>query len=301
MIKKIVLIFLFFIVSFSSAWGESTSSEQKNPLETAKNQLASVEDRIKAVDQLKTSDDSETISTLSQIIRNSGEPITLRAHVMELLSQSNNQWASLELKKILNDPSTASENRILALYALWKKDPQGMKMELMNLAKSTNESADIRVAALNYLRSDKGKWPPRFWEDIFLKKENPAPVRIQTMNGMKELGLITQPETTLMQIIENPAEQTELRKAVILIASSMVSPKVLEKALMSVVSKPENSLEMRRLALDNLALRPNETLLPQLKQVLSKENDPILTEGLKTLIKSIAPKKEAQSSLQNIP
>ncbi len=290
MIRKLILIFAFLIVSSSSVWEKATSSEQENPLETAKNKLASVEDRIKAVDQLKASDDSETISVLSQIIRDSGEPITLRAHVMELLSQSNNQLASLELKKILNDPSAASENRILALYALWKKEPQGMKTELMNLAKSASESADIRVAALNYLRSDKGKWPPQFWENIFLKKGNPAPVRIQAMNGMKELGLITQPEITLMQIIENPTEQTELRKAVILIASSITSQEVLEKALMSVLSKPENSLEMRRLALDNLALRPNETLLPQLKQVLAKENDPILIDGLKTVIKSLSPK-----------
>ncbi len=291
MIRKIIPILLLLIAMTSSrSESREADSSQENPLQITRNRLASVEDRKKAIDQLKASNDAEMISVLSQIIRDPEEPIILRAHVMEVFAQSNDQWAALELKKILKDSSVPSENRILALYALWKKDPQGMRGELINLAQNNSKSPDIRVAALNYLRLDKGKWPPRFWEDLLLKKENPAPVRIQAMNGMKELGLIAQPETTLISIIENPSEQTELRKAVILIAGSMVSLEVLEKALMSVLSKPENSLEMRRLALDNLALKPNVVLLPQLKEILSHENDPILVDGLKTLIKNTTPK-----------
>lgn len=290
MIKKIFLIAMFLIISSPLLRGESLPSEQKDPIETAKNRLANIEERLKAIDQLKTSNDAETIPILSQILRDSGEPIILRAHVMEMLTRSNNQWATLELKKMLNDSSIPSENRILALYALWGKNPQEMRAELVSLAQNNAESPDIRIAALNYLRMEKGKWPSRFWENLFLKKENPPPVRIQAMNGMKELGLITEPETVLIPIIKNPSEQIELRKAVILIASSMVSPEALEKALLSVLSKSENPLEMRRLALDNLALKPNAALLPQLKEILSRENDSILADGLKTLIEKMTQK-----------
>ncbi len=296
MIKKTIPILLLsiLIVGFQSEWAKADSSQETTPLQVLKNQLARVEDRMKAIDQLKTSNDVEMISALSQIIRDSEEPIILRAHIMEVLIQSGNQWASRELKKVLKDSSIPSENRILALYALWKKDAREMKSDLMNLAQNNNESPDMRVAALNYLRTEKdNKWPPRFWENIYLKKENPAPVRIQAMNGMKELGFITQPEIMIIPIIEDPYEQAELRKAVILIADSIVAQEVLQKALMSVLSKTENPLEMRRLALDNLALKPNETILPQLKQILSRESDPILVDGLKALITSAAPKKES--------
>ncbi|GEM_PF-4845110 len=296
MMKKIIPVTLFLITIMMSnsppGWSEVDSS-QENPLQIAKNHLASVQDRIKAIDQLKTSHDSEMISALSQIIRDPEEPIVLRAHVMELLERSNDQWASLELKKMLKDSSVPTENRILALYALWKKDPQGMLPELINLAQDNNESADIRVAALNYLRTEKSKWPPQFWQNIFLRKDNPTPVRIQAMNGMKDLGLFSQSENMLVTIIENPLEESELRKAVILIASSIITEETLQKAFLSIVSKPENSLEMRRFALDNLALKPNEKLLSQLREILSHEHDPILMDDLKTLTKNTTPKKES--------
>ena len=110
------------------------------------------------------------------------------------------------------------------------------------------------------------------------------------MNGMKELDLITQPETMLIPVIENPFEPSELRKAVILIANSAVSSEVLEKAFMLVLSKSENSLEMRRFALDNLALNPNPALAVQLKGILSRESDETLSNDLKRLIATLSPK-----------
>lgn len=290
MIRKIIPILVLLIMGCPLAWGESVSSERGTALETAKNRLASIDERLKAIDQLKTFDDAEVIPAFSQIIRNSKEPIVLRAHASEILSQSNNQWGTLELKKILRDLSVPSENRVIALYALWKKDAKAMKGELITLAQNNSEARDIRIAALNYLRTEKDKWPPEFWENLFLKKENPVPVRIQAMNGMKELGLILQPEMTLVQIIENPYEPFELRKAVILTANSMVSPEVFGKALISVLSNSENSLEMKRFALDNLAATADRTLLPQLKQIAPEEKNPVLSEELKTLISALSSK-----------
>lgn len=280
-----VLMFAFLIASSPSGWSEATES----PADVAKNRLASVEERIKAIDQLKTSNDAEMISVLSQIIRDREEPITLRAHVMEVLAQSDDQWAGLELKKILKDTRVPSENRVLALYALWKKDARASRSELIELAQSSSESQEIRVAALNYLRTETGNWPNRFWENLYLRNQNPPSVRIQAMNGMKELGLLTQSETILIPIIENSSEPTELRKASILTAVTLISSDALEQSFLSILSKPENPPEMKRFALDNLALKPHETILPRLKEILSHERDPVLIEELKALIKNITP------------
>ncbi len=292
MIGKAISTFLFFTIIYpvlALGWAESAST-QEGALQIAKNRLASIEDRKKAIDQLKSNQDPEMIPPLIEIVRNPEEAIAVRGYIVEMLIELEDDWATLELKKISKDSTLSSETQKLALYALWKKDAQAMKPELMSLAKNVGIPADLRMTALTYLSQTGGDWPPEFWVDLYIQKSNPPPVRIAALNGMREFDLLTNEKAAILKVIQDPREPTELRKSTVLMAGRIFPPGEFERGLISILLESENSLEMKRFALDNLVSSNNKALLPQLKRILSQERNPILSNELKTLIATLSSK-----------
>lgn len=290
MIQRTIFTFLFLTLIYPSLVVPKNAFSQEEALQIAKNRLASVKDRKKAIDQLQSNQHHEAMLELIEIIRNPEEAITIRGYVTQMLIESKDKWVLLELKKLLKDLTLPSETKKLALYALWRKDAQAMKPELISLAQNIGMSTDMRIAALTYLSQTEGNWPPEFWVKIYSQKSNPSPVRIAALNGMQEFNLLASEKIAILQVIQNPHEPTELRKSTILAAGRIFSSNEFERELISILVTPENSIEIKRFALDNLASNSNKMLIPQLKRILSDERNPVLSSELKTLIANLSTK-----------
>lgn len=268
--------------------GMAEPSTQKEALVIVKNPLAGIPNRLKAMEQLKSNLDSHATDQLLTLVRNPDEPIVLRARLIEVLVSSQDAWVDIELHKMLNNSTLASETRKLALYALWKKNPQKMKEKLIGIAQNGRDPADLRVQALGLLRQAQDAPMPAFWEKLYTIKANPAPIRIAALNGMEELEFLGSNQTKLFETIQNPRENTEVRKSTILAAWRTFSQTVLEEEFLKILSNPENSLEIKRLAIDNLASSGNRLLLPKLKQILLQEKNETVADELRGLIETLS-------------
>ena len=162
--------------------------------------------------------------------------------------------------------------------------------ELIRIAQNQKETVDLRAAAISYLGQTQGKYPPGFWENLFTKKVNPIPLRIAAMNAMETLQILNEERLIFTQILQDPGEPTELRKSVILTSGRTLSSAEFEAETIAIISKPENPLEIRQFALDNLAVSATEAILPQLKTILSREKNRILASELETLITNLTSK-----------
>lgn len=269
---------------------EASVPTQKQPMQIAKNRLASLEERKEAIDQLKFVQDPEILPKLIEIIRDPKEPVPLRGHVVEALILLTDKQVSSELMKLVKDSALAPEIRKMALYGLWKKDPEQVKADLMKLAQDPQGTVELRAAALNYLKESKGNWPHGFWIGFLTQKANPPAVRISALNAMEELNLLIQHKTRLSQLLQDPREAVELRKSIVLAMSRSLPPAFSERELVSIVSRPENSLEMRRFALDNLASSRNKAVISEVEQILANESNPSLLNEFEVLTSSQNPK-----------
>ena len=290
MIRILVFVFLVITLAHPRAGFSVPDTASKKPIEVLKNRLGSVQERLGAIEQLKTAPDSKILPDLLGIIRDSEDSIVVRGHIIELLLTIDDPWVAIELKKLLSDSSALTETKRLVLYALYKKTPKEMISELMLIAQNPRESAELRTTALSYLGQTQGNYPPAFWKNLLKGKEHPVPVRIAAANGMETLKLLKGEQLIFLQVLQDPNEPIELRKSIVLTAGRVLAQNEFEKELISIISKPENSLEIKRFALDNLASRADQTLLPQLKQIVLQENDPVLSEELKTLISALSSK-----------
>src|SRR3989338_5848106 len=98
-----LLLLLMFALAIPNGMAEPTT--QKEALAVIKNQLATISDRLKAIEHVKSNLDSNVTAQLLTLIRNPDEPIVLRAHLIEALVSSQDIWIDIELNKILNDPT----------------------------------------------------------------------------------------------------------------------------------------------------------------------------------------------------
>ncbi|MBI4395085.1 MAG: hypothetical protein HY583_02695 [Candidatus Omnitrophica bacterium] len=286
--RKLFFVLLLLIIAPSLSAQEISATDE--PLQIAKNRRASFQDRKNAIDQIKTENDPHTAAEFAQIIRNSKEPIALRGYVADTLAEAKNKWSGMELRKILKDKTATNESRKLALYSLWKKEPQTFQTELINMVQNYSEPAELRVAALSYLSESKENQPPKFWLDLYARKENPAAIRITALDGLEKLELLAQNEAVLIQIIHNPRESIEIRKSSILTGSRILSSSVLGQELTKIVSNPENPLEMRHFAVNHLASVADTVLVPELKKISSQEKNTTLSRELETLIANLTSK-----------
>lgn len=254
-------------------------------LSTARNRIASLEDRKKAIDELKTAPDPEVTKNLIEILRDSQEPVLLRRHALDALIQGKDLWLDVELKKILNDTSLSAESRQFALYGLWKLKPDDLKTELLQLAQKTTEAKGLRIDAINYLGlSNVEKWPPNFWINLYGQKTNPTPVRIAALNNMERLGFTSELQTAVTKFIQDPLEVNHLRKSAILMGNQVLSKIEFEDMMISIISRTQETLEMKRYALDNLSTELETSSILRLRQILSHERNPVLLKELSTAL-----------------
>ncbi len=281
MIKKTLFILwtLFFLVQPLYA------GKIEDSLTIVNNPLNSVDDRRKAVEEIKTSRDPRVLPALIEIIRNSAEPTALRSHIVDQLMQSNDEWCAIELKKIALDTALPSEVRKPALYGLWIKNPEEFKSEVINIAQNSAEPIDLRVTALTYLRTSVLELPLSFWK-ILIGKNNNAQIRIAALNGMEQHGFLRQEKTSLVQIIQDPNEDIQLRKTAVLNAERFFPPEAVIPELIQIISTASNSLEMRKFALDHLASYPVRNSISQLEKILAMEKNPSFKNDLKLFLET---------------
>lgn len=276
-------IFIFFLVTFTLHMNV-LYAQIEDTLKTVNNQLNSIDDRKKAIEEIKSSHGTEVLTSLIEIIKNSAEPIALRAYVVETLTQSTDEWPVLELTKVLKDPKLPSEVRKPALYGLWTKNPQAFKPEVMKIAQNESEPIDLRVTALTYLRtSGDTKLPLSFWKSL-IGKNNDTQIRIAALNGLEQLGYLNQEENLLVQIMQNPNEEIQLRKTSVLNAERALAAEEVGPQLVQIISRSDNPIEIRKFALDHLASYPVIDLIPQLEKILLLEKNPAFRNDLKSLI-----------------
>ena len=280
--------FVFLIVLLAAPpflSGETASSE--NMLQHIQNRLDNEKERIQAVQTINFENDPTLIAELIKVVRDDEDSIMVRAHIIERFTNSQNQWTNLELKKILSDSSLKPKVRQLALYGLWRKAPNEIKSELITLAQSVREPIELRTSALSYLGQYQDTNSFEFWNTMAKSKANPDALRISALFGMEKAAYLEQDPTAIILIIKNSRESDELRKQAILVAGRHPSLIDLQSELLNLLSKPENSLEIRRFALDNLALNLDFGILPQLKQVAAQEKNPAIAHELKRMIESL--------------
>ena len=285
MIKKIfeitVLIGIL-TISINTAYADKI----EDVLKTVNNPLDSLADRKKAVQEIKSNKDPRVLTSLIDVIKNSAEPITYRAYVVDVLMQSTDQWPIIELTNIARDPKLPAEVRKPPLYSLWMKDPQKFKPDVIKIAQNSAEPVDLRVTALTYLRtSGDTKLPISFWKNL-LGKNNDTQIRIAALNGMEQLGFLSQEKNSLIQIMQNPSEEISIRKTSILNAERFFSAEEVVPELIHVISRADNPLEMRQFALNHLASYSFTDVLPQLEKILLTEKNPTFRKDLKSLIET---------------
>lgn len=283
MIKKLFFLLLIFILSAKF----SEAGQFEDSLKIVNNPLRSIDDRKKAVEGIKSNEDARTLSTLSEIVRNKTESIIFRSYIVDVLTQSKNEWSTIELTKVTKDMTLPSEVRKPALYGLWMKNPQQFKPEVMKIAQNSSEPVDLRVTALTYLRtSGDPNLPLSFWKNL-LTKNNDTHIRIAALNGMEQFGFLTQEKNSLLQIIQNPSEDIRIRKTGILNAERALASEEVASELLKIISRTDNSLEIRKFALDHLMSDSLTDLIPQLERIAATEKNPAFKNDLKSQIETM--------------
>ncbi len=285
-IRKKIAVTVILFLEFLLFCNPIDAKVSESSLNTARNRIASLDDRKKAIDELKTTPDPEVTRNLLEILRDSNEPVLLRSHALEALLQANDLWLDVELKKILNDASVSAESRQFALYGLWKLKPDAIQSELLQLAQKTTEAKELRIDAINYLGlSNVEKWPPNFWINLYGQKTNPTPVRIAALNSIEKLGFSSELQTAVTKLIQDPLEENHLRKSAVLAGSQILFKIEFEDMMISMISRTQETLEMKRYALDNLSATEMETSsILRLRQILSRERNPLLLKELNSAL-----------------
>jgi hypothetical protein len=287
MIKKVFPLWIFFLFIFFSAAMSGILRAENNSLDAVKNTLASVEERKAAIDELKQTGNPELVASLGEILRTGNEPIILRGYAAEALETMPIESAGETLRTVLNSQVSDIESRKLALHSLIAKEPVKMIPELIQIAQNKNEVPAIRVSAIQYLAKNPESATGQFYMAIFLNGLNPIPVRIAVLDALDKQDLFQQNPNLLTQTILASTEAPELRKSAVLVASRNLPSSDFSQILMEVIRRTDNSAEMRYFAINHLASqKPNALLLPQLKQILSKEKDPAISSNLKSLIEN---------------
>lgn len=281
MIRKFFL-GLLIVLSFTKLL---YADQVEDLLRTAGNILESEENRRKAVEEIKIHQDSRILPAFIKIIRNGAESIVFRSYVVDQLTQSNDEWTMIELKKIVSETSLPSEIRKPILYSLWMKNPAEFKPVVMNITQNPAEPVDLRVTALTYLRTSDLKLPISFWKRL-ISKNNDTQIRIAALNGMEQQGFLIQEKISLVQIIHDPNEEIPLRKTAVLNAERALPPEEVTPELIRMISAANNSLEIRKFALDHLASYPVTNSIPQLEKILALEKNPAFKNELKIFLES---------------
>lgn len=286
-----LIIFLLLLAAFAPPSGAASTSAESSPLATVKNRLASIADRKQSIDQLRDGEEPGLTQALLGIIQEKREPAVLRAYAGDLLIEKKDEESRIGLDQIVKNAELGGECRMLALYALWKIEPESMAGRLKNLAQDPNEIPDLRIAAIQYL-AELGENPPgNFWAKLATQKDNPAPVRIAALSAMEKIGLLADDPSILTSSIQAVGGPVLFRKHAVETAKQVFAPLDYQHELIAVLMQPKNPLEIRRFALDNLSDRPDPALLPNLRDLILYERDPDLKRGLQELVKTLTPSK----------
>lgn len=285
MIKKCLWVLLIALFLTQPVYADQI----EDLLRIAGNSLDSIDNRRKAIEELKTHQDPRILPALIDVVRTSAEPIVLRSHIVNQLMQLNDEWVLIELKKIILETTLPSEVRKPVLYGLWIKNPEEFKPEVMSIAQNPAEPIDLRVTALTYLRTSALKLPLSFWKRL-IGKNNNVQIRIAALNGMEQSGFLIQEKNALVQIIQSPNEDLQLRKTTILNIERSFPPEEVIFELLGVISRGDNALEIRKFALDHLASYPVTSSISQLEKILALEKNPSFKNELKLFLENAGQK-----------
>jgi hypothetical protein len=282
--KPALLVLAIFLSTVSAAQAEPDRSP-KDWFLVLNDPLTGVQNRIKAINELNALGERELWNALPPIIRNAGEPAALRVHAIQTMLETKQS----ALKTMLKDAALDLEIRKSLLYHLWKKNPDGMKPELIAFAESPTAHPELRAAAVKYLGYMKSDLAPEYWVNLYLEQRHPTPVRIAALNALEAQGMLAERPSLVTQVVLQTDESLDLRKTSAMKAALMMPKGDLLALLLSILAHFENPLEMRQFALDNLAARGGEAELPKLKDLLAREKDVSLKNALEALIKRLTP------------
>jgi len=268
--------------------GVPTASPDDTALATVQNRLASIEDRKKAIDRLKDTEEPEVTPALLKLMQDEREPITLRAYISQLMIQKKDESAQGGLSNIVENSELPPDARKLALYILWKQKPQATASQLTNLVQNPSEPTDLRAAAMSYLSELEPGPPDEFWNGLAAEKQNPALVRMAALAAMEKRSVLAQDPTVLSTFIQDLREEIMVRKFALDTAQAVLDRSTFEQELLLILSQSKNPFEMRQYALDYLADELNPALVPQLRQMMSREQSPALRAQLKALLGSLS-------------
>jgi HEAT repeat protein len=290
-LKKFVPFYLLFLMTCTV----SMQAQEPAPdpvLKLVQDRVGNTQKRSEAMaEMIETREASIVISTLLDFIRRPGEDAALRGQASHFLMQIDNADAREGLLEILETVSNDTSARSLALYTLWRKQPESFLPYLTRIAEDQVEDTRLRATALTYLASTRGEQPVSLFATLLRDRDNPIEIRVSALLALHGSGTLSGPVSTtrtlMLQIVRDPTEETELRKPAITIASQTLTPIEFERLLLNVLSRTANAVEMRRLAVTNLESQANPLILPNVKKILAEETDLTVITDLERLISAL--------------
>lgn len=279
---------LLLLISAPVTSNAADPATEPQPIEILNNRLGSVKNRLNALEKLGAEPDAKIVWELTQIVRDPDDSIVVRGQVIEFLISLKDPWAMIELKNLLNESTVTPDTKKFVLYALWRKEPKTAMPLLMSIVQNSRESTEVRTAALSYLGQVHEDFPPHFWKTLFKGKEHPAAIRITAMNGMETQGLFETEKPFISQVLQDPNESPELRKSIILTLGRVSLLSEFQTEMIGIISKPNNSSEIKHFALDNLGNFADPSLLPLLEPLLAREKDSEMRRKLSALIEKLS-------------
>jgi len=278
----VILGILIISINIPFLFGDSFSEDQNVAI--LRNRLASIEDRIKAIDELKAGNHPDLIPNLIVLFKGDPEPMSLLSHAIDTLIEIENPKAIQELKGLIADTQIGAQKKNTILYALWKSDPETIKPDIFKILKNSNEDNQLRAAAIEYYSHYEKIENPSPWIGIITNKSNADTLRIAAIHAMKRTGELEITPAILTTIIQNKTESVFLRKSVLLISTDLIPPASFELQLFQLLSDNQNPLDIRRYAIELIRAEGKASLIPKLRNIQSKEGNTQFATELDLLI-----------------
>ncbi|OGX03610.1 MAG: hypothetical protein A3J12_05500 [Omnitrophica bacterium RIFCSPLOWO2_02_FULL_44_11] len=253
------------------------------------------------MDALQGTKNPQFTSVLLKIIQRKNESKAIMGRAFQLLETTGGPEAAGKLKQILLSPQLPSKTRELALYTLSRRDPAGIKKELLQIVENIKEPSPLRTLAVAELNSNPDDAFLNIAGKIIRNKKEPDIMRASALSVLEQTAFFIDDPSALTNIIRDSAAGESFRQSAFEIASKLLPATEIQTLLTELCSNKKNPIEMRRYALNQLEHSKDSSILSYFKDLLVNETDAAFAADLRNLIAQLEKPEEEKTPSKPSP
>lgn len=281
--KIFLLILLLLPFGFTTSLVHAKENEVSDVLKIIEDKLASIENRMKAMDQLVATSDEEAEAALLRFILDPQEQVTLRNRAASVLIKLNRKSLNPKLEEIIfKKAASDSLSKDLALSILVNTIERDNKSilagKIVEIIKNESEKPAVRKHLFDQLFPLSEFLENQEWAvDIAKSASKDKGIRVAALSHLERVKFSNFSDF-LPLIIKDDSDNPYVRQNAILLADRINLPSLAED-LKAIVLNKEEKMEMKQFSLQILGKRLNSENLEYLEKSL-KESEELREEKM---------------------